>query len=155
MPVGVDEIDASPAATVAYFHVVQTPGATAVGHAFGLDPTEDGVKLLIADVKGVVMALCFIPIVKVQCQGVVDLHWCEVPSGSFISQPEDFSEPPGRRFFVPGRYDGVVQSNGHEKPPVPENFPETPALVLLLNSLLHPPLLQILPKRTIPGSGPE
>src|SRR5918992_5069540 len=93
MPVTVHKVDASSATAIVDLHIVQITRPAAVSHAFGFYPAKDGIKLCIAHVKGIVMALKLIPIVKIQSQSLIYAHRCKVPSNSFIRKTEDFGKP--------------------------------------------------------------
>src|SRR5438128_666423 len=101
MAIGVFEVEASAAAAAIDIAVVKAIGAAAVGHTFRLYPGENGIKVGIADVESVMMALTSSGIVtgvappfgfvgESQRQAVVDLNPGEEAQADL--QSEDFSK---------------------------------------------------------------
>src|SRR5947207_12390533 len=89
MPVGIPEIQAAAPEAVIDLHVVARVRAAAIGHAARLQAAEDGVEILLADVKREVVTLELLPLVEVERQRLVDRYLGEVSAHPRIRQPHD------------------------------------------------------------------
>ena len=118
VPVEVSEVDERPTVTRTGLHVVRRVGAAAVRDALGLDPSENLVELLFADVERLVMGLKAIAVLEVEPERLVHSHWREVAPGALVGEAEEVSEERRRLLLVLHGHDGVVEYNGHRLSPV-------------------------------------
>lgn len=88
--------------------VYRVPGITSPSDAGFLHALEDRVELVIAHVKGIMMRLKGLGVVKVEGQFLVDAHGGEMSHRSCVIKPENLGEEFCRRFFVLRRYDRVI-----------------------------------------------
>src|SRR5262249_14890685 len=113
MAVRVAEIDASAAVPGVQLAIIQMPGVTPVGDAGFLHPPQNGIELLVAHMKGVMMTFKGAGVVKIEGQGFIDPYRREVARGPIIGEAEEVREKARRGVLVPCWDDGVIQSDGH------------------------------------------
>src|SRR5580658_466051 len=98
MAVDVLEIKSATAVPMVELAVAQAPRRAADGDVLFFDARENGIELLVADVKRQMMALELVVLVKQQRQRFVDLHRREI-AGAAGFEAENAGEELGRRRF--------------------------------------------------------
>src|SRR5258705_1419168 len=128
MTVGILEVEATAAPAGVDLAVCVAVRLAPVGKCLGLHPAEDGLELLVADVKREVETQTvprrsggIAPRVRivgeVEGEALVDLHLGEVAATRLHPQAEDLGKEAGRGRLVLGGHDRVIQSNRHDPPP--------------------------------------
>src|SRR5258708_698323 len=118
MAIEVAEEDRAPAAQAADLHILWSPRLAPVNQACLLDASEDGVELLLADMKRVVIHLeAVAAVIKIKGEGVVHLHRRERSHRAVIGKAEQVGEELCRRNLVTRRYDRVIERDSHGAPP--------------------------------------
>src|SRR5580704_5179398 len=115
MAVRVAKIDAASAVPVVELTVVEAPRCAAIGELGLPNAAEDGIKLGIADVEGVVVALEVLVVVEEECERVVDTYRREMVAFRIGMEPKNACKRLGRCPLVAGRDDGVVEGDSHRK----------------------------------------
>src|SRR5579864_81845 len=111
--VRIAKIEATSAAAMVDFHIIQRAGAAAIGDTLGTNALEDFVEFLLADLEGVVMMLELIGMVEVQGQLVVDADNREMRELALVAQPQYPRGELRRGFLVMCRNDGVIELDRH------------------------------------------
>src|SRR6267142_830237 len=108
MTVGILEVEATAAPAGVDLAVCVAVRLAPVGECLGLHPAEDGLELLVADVKR-----------EVETQTVPRRNGGLAPRVRIVGEVEgeDLGKEAGRGRLVLGGHDRVIQSNRHDPPP--------------------------------------
>ena len=79
MAIEVNKIDSSSTPPVVDFHILQIPRAAAKRYSYRFYPIEDSVKLILLDMKGIMITFGHLPVIKIKGQSFVYLHRREMP----------------------------------------------------------------------------
>src|SRR5918996_1550068 len=123
MTVRVPKVDASPPTARVDLGIFQGTRPASIQNASAFNAVEDRIEFRITHMKGIVVALEPVSRVKVQGQRVVHHHRREMPCRSGIGQTKDTREKLCRCFLIVCGHNGVIQGDGHKKPPACRDLP--------------------------------
>src|SRR5215831_4960538 len=112
---GIVKVDA-PAAVPVVELSVPIPWVAAERESRLPHPLQNGVELLVAHMKRIVMSVEILGIVKIERQRLIDADWRKVTTLLFVLQPKDLREKARRGLLVARRHDRVIQRDGHLAP---------------------------------------
>jgi hypothetical protein len=111
----VPKIDAPTAVPIIELTVVEAPRCAAVRKLRLANAAEDGIKLGIADVESVVVALELVLVVEKERESVVDTYWRKMAGFRIGIEAKNARKKLRRCPLIMGRDDGVVEGDGHRK----------------------------------------